>query len=124
MKTLKIAILGIILSTIILFIFANQVEGGDTNAVLMYFVVFLIPTILLAILNAFYLSFIDKFIKGALKIVCGLIPILILAILSFQKSMIFSYFDGDPSFLTMVSAIGLGITTIVWAFSTIKSTAM
>lgn len=120
MKITKVAIIGIILSTFALFIAANQIEDGDKNAVLMYLVIFSIPVIILALLNAVYLFLIDKFIKGILKIICGLIPILILIILSLQKNMSLPYFDGKLSFVTMVAAIGLGITFIVWTFITNK----
>ena len=89
MKTLKIALLGIILSLIILIISANFAEGGDTNAVLMYLVVFSLPVILLAITNAIYLFFVDKFVKSRFKGICGIIPILFLIALCFQKKMPF-----------------------------------
>jgi len=123
MKTVKIAILGLVLSTIVLYISAYHNEGGDTSAVTMYFVVFLIPVIILAFLNAIYLFLVGKFINGVLKIICGLIPILIFTILSFQKKMVLPYFDANVSFLALISAIGLGITSIVWAFSNLKKKA-
>ena len=78
MKTKPVAILGVILSLVTIFILANRIENGDMNAVSMYLVVFLIPAIILALLNAFYVRFIDKFLKGTLKIIICFIPIAIL----------------------------------------------
>ena len=117
MKIRNVATIGIMLSLLVLLIYANHIEGGDGNAVLMYLVVFLIPIIVLALLNVFYLYIVEKYLSGTLKIICSILPILLLTLLSLQKSMTITFIDGNLTFLTSVCAIGLGIPNIIWAFS-------
>jgi len=117
MKTKSVAILGVILSLVTIFIFANRIENGDMNAVSMYLVVFLIPAIILALLNAFYIHLIDKFSKGPLKIIICFVPILILAFLSFIKNLTIPFIDGDLTFVTTISALALGTTNLFWIIS-------
>ena len=114
MKTKTIAILGVILSLVVIFIMANRIEDGDTNAIRMYLVVFLIPAIILAMLNAFYIHFIDKFTNSALKIIISFVPIAILSVLSFIKNLTIPFIDGDFAFIATVGAFALGITNLVW----------
>ena len=114
MKTKTIAILGVILSLVVIFIMANRIEDGDTNAISMYLVVFLIPAIILAMLNAFYIHFIDKFTNSALKIIISFVPIAILSVLSFIKNLTIPFIDGDFAFIATVGAFALGITNLVW----------
>lgn len=117
MTTRTVATIGIVLSLLVLLIYANHIEGGDGNALLMYLVVFLFPIIILAFLNAFYLYIVEKYLSGTLKILCSIFPVILLSLLSLQKSMTISFLDGNLTFLTTVCAIGLGIPTIIWAFS-------
>lgn len=114
MKTKTIALLGVVLSLVVIFIMANRIEDGDTNAISMYLVVFLIPAIILALLNAFYIHFIDKFKNSALKIIISFVPIAILAVLSFIKNLTIPVIDGDLAFIATVGAFALGITNLVW----------
>jgi hypothetical protein len=122
MKTRNVAIIGIALCLFVLLFYANQIESGDGNAVLMYLVVFLIPIIILAILNAFYLYFVEKYLSGMLKIICSIFPIILLSFLSLQKNITIPFLDGNLSFLTTVCAIGLGIPTIICLFSSKTNT--
>ena len=66
MEIRNVATIGIVLSLLVLLIYANHIEGGDGNAVLMYLVVFLIPIIVLALLNVFYLYIVEKYLSGTL----------------------------------------------------------
>ena len=117
MKIKTIALLGVILSLVIIFIMANRIEDGDINAVSMYLLVFLIPAIILALANAFYIHFIDKFSNGTLKIIISFVPIVILTVLSFIKNLTIPFIDGNMAFITTVGAFALGITNLVWVIS-------
>ncbi len=117
MKTKKIALLGVILSLVIIFIMANRIENGDTNAVSMYLLVFLTPAIILALANAFYIHSINKFSNSTLKILISFFPIAILTGLSFIKNLTIPFIDGNMAFITTVGAFAIGITNLVWVFS-------
>lgn len=117
MKIKVVAIIGVILSLVILFITANNIENGDINAISMYLIVFLIPVSILAVLNAFYVRFINKFTKTVSKIIFSFIPIVILAFLSSQKNLTMPIIDGDLSFLATISTLAIGITNLIWVIS-------
>jgi hypothetical protein len=117
MKIKLVAILGTILSFATIFILASRIENGDMNAVSMYLVVFLIPAIILALLNAVYIPFIDKLVKGILKCFVCFIPIAVLTFLSFSKNLTIHIIDCNLTFVASISAIALGITNLVWVMS-------
>jgi hypothetical protein len=117
MKFKSVALIGLILSLITIFILANRIENGDINAVSMYLVVFLLPSIILAILNALYIQLIDKYSNRSLKIIFSFIPIVILIVISLMKKLTIPFIDGDLTFVATIGSIALGITNLIWAIN-------
>ena len=117
MTNKSVFILGTILSLMTIGILANRIENGDTNAISMYFIVFLIPALILSVINTFYLKLLNKLLNKLVKIILGLIPIIILALLSFKNNLTLPIIDGDLSFNTQVASIALGLTNVIWGIS-------
>lgn len=120
MKPKFIFITGFILSVIVTLIFAYQIEKGDVNTIGMYFIVFLIPILILAILNSLYIFAISKIEKQKTKLILSQIPVIVLVLLCFIKIPRIPQIDGSLNFVAIVSAIALGITNILWLFKTLK----
>lgn len=97
-----------------LFLKANQIENGDTNAVGMYVVVFLIPIIIVTGANAYILNSSEKLKSTILKRFISLIPILLLLLISQVKGIGVYLFDADISFLGKIGFVTIGITNLVW----------
>ena len=117
MTNKSVFILGTILSLVTIVILANRIENGDANAISMYFVVFLIPALILSILNTFYLRLLNRLSNKPFKIILSLLPIIILAVLSFKNNLTLPFIDGDLSFIAQVSSIALGLTNVIWVIS-------
>jgi len=117
MKTIKEFLKSIGLIFIVLWMIANNLEQGDTNAATMYFVVFTIPLIIVSILNGLWLNQIEKLkteISG--KRILSLIPVLLLITMIFMKKIPIPYFDGAFGFIGIVGGIGIGINNLIWNF--------
>lgn len=114
MRFIKIFGIGIVLSIAVIYFASRSIESGDINAMSMYFVVFLIPAIVLAMLNAAYLVRVDRSKSIQRKIVFSLLPILFLVLLAFTKKITVPFFDGSLAFLGLFGAIGLGLTNLFW----------
>lgn len=120
MKAKFVFFTGFILSVIIIFIFDYQIELGDINAVSMYFIVFLIPILILVTLNSLYIYAISKIENKKTKLILSQIPVIILVILGFIKIPRIPQIDGSLNFVAIVGAIALGITNILWVYKTLK----
>lgn len=114
MTNKSVFILGTILSLVTIGILANRIENGDANAISMYFVVFLIPALILSILNTFYLKLLNKLPNKPFKLILSLLPIIILALLSLKNNLTLPFIDGDLSFIAQVSSIALCLTNVIW----------
>ena len=117
MTNKSVFILGTILSLVTIAILANRIENGDTNAVSMYFVVFLIPALILSVINTFYLRLLNKLPNKPFKIILSLLPIIILTLLSFKNNLTLPFIDGELSFIAQVTSIALGLTNVIWVIS-------
>ena len=117
MTNKSVFILGTILSLVTIGILANRIENGDTNATSMYFVVFLIPALILSIINTLYLRLLNKLTKKPFKVILSLLPFIILALLSFKDNLTLPFIDGDLSFIAQVTSIAFGLTNIIWLIS-------
>lgn len=120
MKGKFVLITGFILSVIVIFTFSYKIEQGDINAISMYFVVFLIPILILVILNSFYIYAISKIEDKKTKLILSQIPVIILVLLSLIKIPRIPQIDGSLNFVSVVGATALGITNILWVFKTLK----
>jgi hypothetical protein len=120
MRIRTLTIIGIILSIVCILIIANSIEQGDTNAVSMYLVVFLIPSCIVVVLNGLLLSLLSKQKSKSVKVIGSLLPVVILSLLSFKENLTFAGIDGNLVFVAQVGAIALGVTNLLWLISTLK----
>ena len=60
MKVYVTILLGIILSAIVIYFVADYYEHGDTNAVLMYMLVYILPFVGLSLFNGIVLKLIEN----------------------------------------------------------------
>src|SRR5262245_5887147 len=118
MKTRTTFLIGLIASLITIYSLANNQEDGDINAVSMYFVVFLIPVLLILICNSIYLFYIARLKNRRTKALLSLAPVVILVILSMQSNLVVSSIDGNLVFATTTCAISLAISNLVWSANT------
>lgn len=117
MKTIREILKATGITLIILLIVANNIEKGDVNALSMYFVVFMIPLILISILNGLWLNLIEE-VSSKIKRIrfLSLIPVLILIFLTFMKNVQIPYYDGGIGFIGIVGGIGIGINNLIWNY--------
>lgn len=120
MKIKTVALIGFLLSLIMIFVLAYTIEQGDTNAVSMYFVVFLFPASVLAILNSLYVKILTRLTNTVIKSILCLIPVIALWILSFSNNLTIQGIDGNLTFAAKVGAISLGLTNLLWLISILK----
>lgn len=120
MKPKLVLFTGFILSVITTFIIAYQIEQGDINSISMYFIVFLIPILILVILNSLYIFAISKIENQKTKLILSQFPVVILVLLGFIKIPRVPQIDGSLNFVAIVGAIALGITNILWVYKTLK----
>lgn len=120
MKPKLVLFTGFILSVITTFIIAYQIEQGDINSISMYFIVFLIPILILVILNSLYIFAISKIENQKTKLILSQFPVVILVLLGFIKIPRIPQIDGSLNFVAIVGAIALGITNIFWVYKTLK----
>ena len=115
-----VLLIGIVLSPIVMFILAHNIEQGDTNAVMMYFVVFLFPALLLAIVNALYIKLITRLTKNTVKAILSFVPIILLILLALPGYLTIPGIDGNLTFVAVVEIIALGFTNLLWTLSIFK----
>lgn len=120
MKTIEVTVFAFVLSLTSLYLIANRIEGGDVNAILMYFVVFLIPIIILIVLNSYFIRYLTKIQNKVLKFALSFIPLIILFILSQMKGVTTSFFDGDLTLVGTVGSISIGAANFFWALVSLK----
>lgn len=121
MKSKTVVIIGILLSLVGIFIQANIIEKGDTNAVSMYFVVFFIPMLILAVLNGLYIRTIARLTNRTMKSILCFLPIAALWLLSLMNSLTIYGVDRNMTFAAKVGAIAFGLTNGFWIISSFKS---
>ena len=121
MKTLRISLIGLLLSLLGIYILAAASENGDKNAISMYFVVFLYPTITIVLINGFYLFLLNNLTNKTAKILLSLVPVAILVLLTLKKELVIKGIDGNLVFVTIVTAISLAITNLIWIISVVKA---
>ena len=91
-------------------------ENGDTAAVSMYFVVFLMPTILLVLLNGLTLELAKRPKNVLNKRIISLTPVIICLTIAIVGELKIPQLDGKLAFVGGIGTIALGITNIVWNF--------
>jgi hypothetical protein len=121
MKTIRVIIIGSLLSIVGILILGSRNENGDMNSISMYFAIFLLPVLGIVVLNGIYLFAINKLANKISKILLAMVPIGILIILSFKKDLTIQAIDGSLTFVTTVTAIALGLTNLVWILSLPKT---
>ena len=121
MKTLRISLFGLLLSLLGIYILAAASENGDKNAISMYFIVFLYPTITIVLINGFYLFLLNNLTNKTAKILLSLVPVAILVLLTLKKELVIKGIDGNLVFVTIVTAISLAITNLIWIISVVKA---
>lgn len=118
MRILNETLKSIIFSTIALLFIAHNVEKGDINAISMYFIVFIIPIIIVSILNGVWLNLLrNPQFSIVRKRILSLIPILLLILMIFLKGVSLPFFDGAVSFVGILGGIGTGINNLIWNFN-------
>ena len=123
MNTLRVCIIGLLLSIVGIYILAAITENGDTNAISMYYAVFLLPTIMVVVINFIYLLLLGKMTGKTVKIFLGLVLVMILIILSLKNQLIIQGIDGDLTFVAIITAISIGITNLIWIGRQVKTKA-
>jgi uncharacterized protein with PQ loop repeat len=122
MKATTVILVGFLLSLVFIYILATNIENGDTNAISMYFVVFILPALVIAVINGIYVRALNKLKGKTRKGLLSLVPIIILSILSLSLSenLTIPGIDGNLTFTTTVGAIALGLTNLFWIISLVK----
>jgi hypothetical protein len=120
-KSKTVVVIGSALSLICMFIYANAEEDGDANAISMYFVVFLFPVILIAIINAVYLKALNRIANKIIKCILSIVPTITFLLLGFREELILPGIDGNLIFVARVGTIGIGITNIIWMIATLNT---
>lgn len=123
MKGKTVALVGFLVSLVVIFFLANIIEQGDTNAVSMYFLVFSVPALLLAILNGLYVRLLTKLTSRIIKSILCFVPVVLLWLLSLNNSLTIQGIDGNLTFAAKVGAIALGVTNLLYLISILKPTA-
>jgi hypothetical protein len=104
-----------------MYFLASFSERGDANAISMVYVVFWIPIILMALLNAEFIYLISFLKNRNLKLLLSFLPLAIFTILSQFKDVTISIIDGDLVFVALTDTIAIGITNLLWAGATYLS---
>jgi hypothetical protein len=121
MKAKYIILLGLLLSLVTLFIIAAGEENGDANAISMYFVVFLVPVIIISLFNGIFIYSLNYHKNRNRKIIFSFIPLVLLIILNQMKNIQLNFLDGSISFVGLVGAVGIGLTNIIWVLSLLRN---
>lgn len=112
--------MGLVFSLITMTLLANRSEKGDINAISMYFVVFLVPVILMVVLNTVFIMWLNTFKNRIFKLFSSFLP-LVVCLLLFQKNdLTIPVIDGNLVFVALTAAIAIGITNLLWVTMSIK----
>lgn len=104
-------------TTMFLFMIASCLEEGDINAISMYVVVYIIPLIIVSIINGIWLNLVGRFKSDIRnKKIQSLIPVLILVLIIFMKKARIPYFEGTFMFVAIVGALGIGMNNLIWNY--------
>jgi O-antigen/teichoic acid export membrane protein len=117
MRISILTIIASIISLIIVWLSAIAVEGGDSNAALMYLVVFAMPIFLLFGVNAVCLYYLRKLKSNGFKLLGAITPVVILLILAFYPQSDFTQNDGPLAFVAKIGSITVGLTNLIWFIS-------
>jgi len=114
MRLSILTIVSSVVSLIILWLSATSKENGDTNASLMYLVVYAIPVLLVCAVNAICFHFIRKFKSSFFRMLGALTPIVILILFAFSTQN-----NGESKyiglvFVSRIGAVTVGLTNLVW----------
>ncbi|MEZ4934652.1 MAG: hypothetical protein R2788_21305 [Saprospiraceae bacterium] len=114
---MKEIILGIIISLFTLFLISLFIERGDINAMSMYFVVFLIPVLIIPIVNGLVLMKIEvSSIDIKFKRIISVAPMIPLAILTMLNGVRIPSIDGDISLIGIVGTLVVCLTNLIWNY--------
>ncbi len=111
-------LIGFIASLTIAFMMASYLTNRSMNTVGMYFVVSLIPILIILAMNSIYLFFLNLLKNKSMRSLLSFIPVAILVILSIQGSLHVSFIEGDLVFVTTVCAISISISNLIWNLAT------
>lgn len=106
MKIYITILLGIILSVITLYFVADYYEHGDTNAVLMYLIVYLLPFIGLSVFNGIVLRFVENRNRYLKMFFATGIPLASVVLLLIK--------DTSLNFIGLIALIAFGIVNFIW----------
>jgi|GEM_PF-3314519 len=118
MKASMTFLIGFIASLTIAFMMASYLTNRSMNTVGMYFVVSLIPILIILAMNSIYLFFLNLLKNKSMRSLLSFIPVAILVILSIQGSLHVSFIEGDLVFVTTVCAISISISNLIWNLAT------
>jgi len=106
MKIYVTILLGIILSAITLYFVADYYEHGETNALLMYLIVYLLPFVGLSLFNGIVLKFAENRNKY-LKIFFAILLPVVSTVLLFVN-------DASLNFIGLTALIVFTIINFIW----------
>lgn len=115
---MKEIILGIIILLFALFLISLFNEEGDINAMSMYFVVFLIPILIIPVANGFVLMKIEmSSIDVKFKRIISVALMIPLIVLTTSDGVRIPFIDGDISLIGIVGTVAVGLTNLFWNYS-------
>lgn len=114
METGNYILVGLIASIITILIVTFITEKKDINAMSMYLIVYLVPTIILNVLNGLLLKIATKLKRIKYQRILTLIPIVICFILIFGKELKLLFIDGSISSIGLIGLVGIGLTNVIW----------
>jgi branched-subunit amino acid transport protein AzlD len=117
MKASTTFLVGFIASLTVAFVIASYITNRSMNTVGMYFVVSLIPILIILTMNSIYLFFLNLLKNKSLRSLLSFIPVAILVILSIEGSKRVSFIEGNLVFTTIVCAISIAISNLIWSLS-------
>jgi len=116
----KLLGINIIISLIELLVIAYINENGDSSAMSMYLVVFLIPIIIISFLYGLYIEIVKKMNSINLKIRISFFPIIVLLIIAITDNISINIIDGDLNLLFLIETFSVGITNLIWCYYYLK----
>ncbi len=117
MKIRYVFIIGILLSLVTMTVLANRSEHGDINAMSMYFVVFLMPVLLMVVLNTVFIWGISTLKNPTIKLILSFLPLCIFILICLKGNLTIPSIDGNLVFVALTEAIAIGITNLLWIAS-------
>lgn len=116
---MKYILIGSVLSFISIYFVGAQNENGDMSAVGMYFVVFLIPCLIIAIVNGITLWLISngKLLLNTKRALSSLMVLILLVVWLMGENISIPFFDGALSGVGIIGSIAIGVTNIYWNYN-------